>query len=223
MGLAYGKNLTLRSCCEGVRPALELGRRTLGPTHAAIASYQTSLGVTLMERGDLSAAEALFRDSLAICRNSSVRTRNTATVLAAFGRLLIARGAWQQAEPLLTESLALRQAQFGKSHPATAEALLNLAALRIDQKRCDEGVSLSREALAMTRQFLPERHARTATAALGLAGALKACGRGGEGQPLALEALRVRTELMPPGAWQIDEARRSVGRAQVTQRKADNR
>jgi tetratricopeptide (TPR) repeat protein len=202
---------------------LELGRRTLGPTHAAIASYQTSLGVTLMERGDLSAAEALFRDSLAICRNSSVRTRNTATVLAAFGRLLIARGAWQQAEPLLTESLALRQAQFGKSHPATAEALLNLAALRIDQKRCDEGVSLSREALAMTRQFLPERHARTATAALGLAGALKACGRGGEGQPLALEALRVRTELMPPGAWQIDEARRSVGRAQVTQRKADNR
>jgi hypothetical protein len=86
---------------------------------------------------------------------------------------------------------------LGKSHPATAESILNLAALRAGQKRCDEGVSLSREGLAMTRQFLPERHERIATAALGLAGALRACGRGGEGQPLVFEALQIRTELMP--------------------------
>lgn len=117
------------------RSALELARRTLGPAHVSIASYQTSLGVTLMERGDVHAAEPLFRDSLAICRKSGVPTRQTATVLAGYGRLLLARGELQAAEPMLMESLTLRQGQYGKSHPITAESLLNLAALRIAQKR----------------------------------------------------------------------------------------
>jgi tetratricopeptide (TPR) repeat protein len=196
------------------RKALDLGRRKLGPAHAAIASYQTNLGVALMERGDLNAAESLFRDSLAICRQPRAPTRQTAAVLAAYGRLLVAKGALAEAEPMLTEALALRQAQFGKSHPVTADSLLLLAQLRIAQKRCAEAVSLSREALAMTRQFLPERHALTATAALGVAQALEACGEPGEAQPLALEALRIRTELMPAGAWQIGEATRSVGSRQ---------
>ena len=89
---------------------------------------------------------------------------------------------------MLTESLTLRQEQFGRNHPVTAESLLNLAALRIAQKRGDEVVSLSREALGTIRQCLPERHARTATAA-----------------------------LMPAGAWRIGEARVSLERAQVIQ------
>lgn len=67
----------------------------------------------------------------------------------------------------------------------------------------------------MTRQCLPERHARTASAVLGLAGALEACGRVEEAQPLASEALRIRIELMPPGAWQIGEARMSLERVRV--------
>jgi hypothetical protein len=116
------------------------------------------------------------------------------------------------AEPMLAESLALRQGQFGKSHPFAVDALLNLAMLRIAQKRCADAVSLSREALAMTRYFLPERHGLTATSALGPARALQACGNAAEAQPLALEALRIRTEMMPAGAWQIGEARRAVGR-----------
>jgi hypothetical protein len=109
---------------------------------------------------------------------------------------------------MLSESLSLRQTQFGKSHPSTADSLLRLSALRIAQKRCGEAVPLSREALAIARRFLPERHALVATAALGLARALEACGQLTEAQPLALEALRIRTEIMPAGAWQIAEARR---------------
>ena len=56
---------------------------------------------------------------------------------------------------MLTESLTLRQEQFGRNHPVTAESLLNLAALRIAQKRGDEAVSLSREALGTIRQCPP--------------------------------------------------------------------
>jgi tetratricopeptide (TPR) repeat protein len=211
MYLEIGRPKEAETC---FRSALEVGRRKLGAAHAAIASYQTNLGIVLMERGDLNAAEPLFRDSLAICRKLSAPTRQTASVLAAYGRLLTGKGSLKAAEPMLIESLTLRQAQFGKSHPFTADSLLRLSALRIAQKRCGEAVPLSREALAMTRQFLPERHALTATAALGLARALEACGEAREAQPLALEALRIRTELMPPGAWQIGEASRFVERVQ---------
>jgi tetratricopeptide (TPR) repeat protein len=111
---------------------------------------------------------------------------------------------------MITESLALRQEQFGKSHPVTADSLLNLAALRIAQKRSSEAVPLTREALAIARQFLPESHALVATAALRLARALEARGENQEAHLLALEALRIRKELMPAGAWQISEARKSV-------------
>jgi hypothetical protein len=109
---------------------------------------------------------------------------------------------------MLTESLALRQTQFGKSHPATADSLLRLSVLRIAQKRCGEAVPLSQEALAIARRFLPQRHAFIATAALGLARSLEACGQPTEAKPLALEALRIRADIMPAGAWQIAEARR---------------
>ncbi len=137
-------------------------------------------------------------------------------MLAAYGRLLTAKGAFEAAQQMLIESLALRQAQFGRSHPASADSLLRLSTVRIGQQRCGEAVLLSREALATTRRYLPERHALTATAALGLAQALTACGAAGEARPLALEALRIRTELMAPGAWQIREASRFMGRAPVS-------
>ncbi len=51
---------------------------------------------------------------------------------------------------MLIESLALRQAQFGRSHPASADSLLRLSTVRIGQQRCGEAVLLSREALATT-------------------------------------------------------------------------
>jgi hypothetical protein len=109
---------------------------------------------------------------------------------------------------MLTESLALRQTQFEKSHPSTADSLLRRAGLRIAQRRCGEAVPLSQEALAIARHFLPERHAFIATAALSLAQSLEACGQAAEAKLLALEALRIRTDIMPAGAWQIAEARR---------------
>jgi len=120
----------------------------------------------------------------------------------------MAKDALMAAEPMLTESLALRKTQFGRSHPSTGGTLVSLAALRNAQKRCHEGVSRSREAFAKTRQSLAWNHVLVATAAFGLARSLEACGEAGEAQPLAMEALRIRTDLMPAGAWQIREAKR---------------
>lgn len=53
---------------------------------------------------------------------------------------------------MLTESLALRQAQFGKANQVTADSLLSLAALRVAQKRWAEAMPLARA--CSTRQVL---------------------------------------------------------------------
>jgi len=189
-----------------------MGRR---PPGTAIADYQTNLGIALVERGDLKAAEPYFRDSLDICRKPTVPIRQTVNVLAAYGRMLIATGKLDAADAMLTESLSLRQAQFGKSHPVVAGSLLGMAALRMAQKRCGDAVPLSREALGSAREFLPVLHALTATAALSLARALQVCGNAAEARPLADEALNIRTQLMPGGSWQIGEARRFADRTRI--------
>jgi len=130
-------------------------------------------------------AEQHLRESLAFCRNSSAPIRHTAVVLAAFGRSLVAKGALAAAEPILTESLELRRAERGNSHPVIAESLVSLSSLRLAQKRCGDAISLGREAVAMSRRFLPEHHLSRATAGLGLARALQACGEAAEATPLA--------------------------------------
>ncbi len=118
------------------------------------------------------------------------------------------------AEPMLTESLALRRTQRGKSRPIIAESLVSLSSLRLEQMRCGEAVSLSREAVAMSRQFLLESHAFHAAAGLGLAVAPQPCGEAAEAAPLAQAALKILTALMPAGAWQLAEAKRLACRCQ---------
>ncbi len=81
--------------------------------------------------------------------------RQTANVLAAYGRLLIAEGELGAAEPMLAESLTLRQAQFGKSHPVIADSLLSLATLRIAQKRSKRPYPCRARLLRLPASFSP--------------------------------------------------------------------
>jgi hypothetical protein len=111
------------------RAAVDEAQHKLAPANVLVATFRTNLGIALMERADLKAAEPLLRDSLTICRKSRVPVRPTAAVPAAYGRLLIAKGALDAAAPMLDESLSLRQAQFGRNHPLVADSLLALSAL----------------------------------------------------------------------------------------------
>lgn len=70
-------------------------------------------------------------------------------------------GKYDQADQLLHSSLALRNHLYGPDSPETAESLLNISKLRMDQARFDEAEQLARQALAIdNRQLAPSHPAR---------------------------------------------------------------
>ncbi len=56
---------------------------------------------------------------------------------------------------MLTESLALRQAQFGNFNPVTADSLLSLATLRIAQNHSGQAVPLALDGCGKPRKLDP--------------------------------------------------------------------
>jgi len=190
------------------RRSLDLGTKHLGPRYTARATSLSSLGNLFLEYKSPQAAEPLLLESLALCRSRATPLKQTASVLSSYSRALIARGALAEAEPLILEAMALRKAQYGDDHPLAAEPMIQLASLRLAQRRCPEAIRASRDALALSRRFYPAHHPRLATAALSLAQSLHACDAAAEARPLAAEALRIRTALLPAGAKPLEEARR---------------
>src|SRR5690606_25429725 len=78
------------------------------------------------------------------------------------GLFLTRAGRYDEAEPLLRESLRLLRASRGDDHPDTAFGFDNLALLLREAGRYDEGDSLARRALAIRISALGAEHPRTA-------------------------------------------------------------
>ena len=95
-----------------------------------------------------------------------------ATVLDTLGRIYRNLGLYQEAEPLLTEALTLRQQHLGNDHLDTATSLHNLATLRQFEGRFREAVKLYRSALAIRQTRLGREELPTANTMFFLAWAL---------------------------------------------------
>lgn len=67
-------------------------------------------------------------------------------------------GRLDQADTLLTRSLARREATNGTAHQNVATSLVSLGLLRADQARYEDAERLVRDGLAMARRFRPPEH-----------------------------------------------------------------
>src|SRR5690606_14633897 len=105
-----------------------------------LTSYQ------LLERG-VAQIEALQNEPLVQAR-----------MLDVVGRVYYGLAAYDQADRLLSRSLAIRQAEHGPSHPDVAESLQSLAVLRLSQGRYDEAEDHFRRAPDLRSRLLGETH-----------------------------------------------------------------
>ena len=105
----------------------------------AIELYQQSLG--LDARLDGSPGRHLYLNNLAAAHED--------------------RGDFATAEPVLRESLALREQRFGRDHPRSLRARLNLARLWLRLQRPQEAQALAQEVLEGYRQSLGADHRHT--------------------------------------------------------------
>jgi tetratricopeptide (TPR) repeat protein len=111
-----------------------------------------------------------------------------ATSLNSMALVLRDRGALEEAEPFLRESLAMRQKLFGEEHDRTAGARYQLARLLLDTGRPDDAEPLFRQALLVSEATNGKQHWKTAIARVGLGGVLITLGRYEEAELLLLEA-----------------------------------
>ena len=123
-------------------------------------------------------------------------TSAEAHVLHKAGNYLRERGQYKDAEPLLTQALAIHELQLGADHPDTATSLNSLARLYRSQGKYREAEPLLKRALAIREQQLGTDHLSTATSLNHLAGLYRMEGKYLEAEPLLKRALTIREQRL---------------------------
>lgn len=113
------------------------------------------------------------------------------------GRAYRSLGMYDQAEPLLQESLDTYRAVSGPG-PDAANAMNALGNLYLDLERAADAENLHREALGIRRQLLGSDHSDVAQSLNNLAAALQNAGRLDDAEPLYDELLALHRRLDPP-------------------------
>lgn len=109
------------------------------------------------EGGEVRARELLDRGAQRVRSELRDQPLVRARLMGTIGRIYMQLGLFQEAEGLLTESLAERERALGREHLDVAESLLDLGAVRLEQSRHD-AEPLIRQALAIREKALGPDH-----------------------------------------------------------------
>ena len=157
--------------------------REPGEKRPEVATALDNLGAVLMSRGDMTEAEPLLRQALAIRRELlPADDPQLAVSLNNLGFLTWRKGSLQEAEAMYRESLDIDRRKLGPDRPEVPTKLLNIAIVYRDQGRPEEGEPLAREAVAIRRKILGNRHPQLADAIERWRGSREDRGRNGEAE-----------------------------------------
>jgi serine/threonine-protein kinase len=143
-----GRRLTMLSVIDAAAARLDAGADLPPELEGRL---RNSFGVTFWMLGDLSAAEHHERRALELLRETNgADDEQTLFAASNLGEILRVQRRFQEAEPLLEDTLARRERILGDVHPHTLTAMHNLGALRLDQGRFDEASSLLERCLGLS-------------------------------------------------------------------------
>ena len=111
----------------------------------------------------------------------------------------ILEGKYAEAEPLLDESLAIREKVVGTSHPDYGSALTLKAIVQLEEKRYQEALETAEKAEKILKENFPADHWRVAMAENVVGSALAGLGRYEEAEPLMLESNKILADAPMPG------------------------
>jgi serine/threonine-protein kinase len=153
----------------------------------------------LLASTDPSDAAALARERAVILehaervrREQSGESHLRANLLDSLGRVAQRLGAFDDAEKLIREALAIRERSFGASNLETALSLKSLGLFHLARGEPVPAAEILARALELHREHAQETHTDVASIANDLASALRPLGRLDEAEGLAREALGIR-------------------------------
>jgi tetratricopeptide (TPR) repeat protein len=119
-----------------------------------------------------------------------------ASSLAWQGQIYRIQGRYRRAEPLLVQSLLMREQQLGKNHPDITNSLNNLAGLYRTQGRYSEAEPLLVRSLLIREQHFGKDHLNVAQILNNLAELYRTQGRYSEAEPLLVRSLLIREQYL---------------------------
>ncbi|HEV8580634.1 MAG TPA: serine/threonine-protein kinase, partial [Thermoanaerobaculia bacterium] len=180
--------------------SLALRRQVFGPASLEVAESLEHLAGLRDERLDLTGAESLLRQALAIRRRRSGGDLATAGILNRLGTVLAKKGVSPETAPeieaLHQKALALARRAEGPVGPNVAETLLALADLQRAQGHYARAESLFREGLAIDQRALGEGDPRLWRERSRLADTLVEAGKFKEAEALFRQCLTVQRKLL---------------------------
>jgi tetratricopeptide (TPR) repeat protein len=121
-----------------------------GGDELAQASTKYRLAILRRQQGNLTEAEDLYQQALAIRERKQGPTHpDVAVVLNNLAAVYAAEGKYDAAQPLLERSVEIRQTALGEDNVLTAESLNNLALLYAAQGKPSAAEPLYRRAIAV--------------------------------------------------------------------------
>ncbi|HKQ50414.1 MAG TPA: tetratricopeptide repeat protein [Phycisphaerae bacterium] len=168
----------------------------LGEKNPEVAITLIALAHPLQAKGDLAAAERLYREALAVNRRlRGDEHPEVAAGLVQLARLLQAKGDLAAAEPLVREALAIQRKLLGDEHTDTLVSMELLANCHYAQGKYQDAQKLYEQTLEIRRRVLGPEHADTLRSMRNLAYAYYAEGIYADAEPLFRAALAARLKI----------------------------
>jgi tetratricopeptide (TPR) repeat protein len=174
----------------------------LGPDHPQTVNTMANLGVNYLDARRSEEGARLMEEALRRARGRPDALAKTAWVGPQLAAVYQALGRWDQAEPLLRDSLARQRATEPPESPALAALLAQVGMALLQQGKYSEAEPTLRECLKIREAKLPDAWSRFNTMSQ-LGRALLGQDRYAEAEPLIVGGyvgLKAREATMPPPA-----------------------
>jgi serine/threonine-protein kinase len=196
------------------RDGLAAARLAFGERDANVAAMYSALGHTLLEAGQLDAADSAFTRALELgIESNGDDALPVAETRELYSRLLLRQRRFEETIPLLEASIAVRSRHLGDGDPLVATSLNSLAAAYTQLGRTADATPVLARAIEITRRELGDDHPNLATMLHNLAFMYRDLGRFDEAEPPARDAVSLLADRL--GDDHPDVARARANLAQI--------
>jgi tetratricopeptide (TPR) repeat protein len=157
-----------------LREAYDLRGVILDHGDPAIAESLVALADSFFWRNQFAEAERLFRQAIDLLHAAPDQKLRLAAAMDSYSVMLTAAGRYGEAEPQLTQALAIRRQVYGNDHFDVARTLTDLGEIYSQWGQYDKAESAHREQVRILKKLFPDGHVKLSNAYSDLASILAA-------------------------------------------------
>ncbi len=187
---------------QQMQRALDLRRRSLGPTHPDTLNTMTQLARFVLSEGDYEQAEALYLRTLPVqMKVLGDEDARTLITMQELGYLYVNEGKYAEAKALFTTVLNVRRRHLSARDPLMLASLGSLAFLYLDEGEYAKAEPLYSEVLEGERRVRGDQHPDTLEDTVNLAAVYRNQGKYAQAERMLTQALEIQRRVLGPEHW----------------------